>query len=114
MKKFGLLIIASLIGLSVISCNEKKATEDSIEHPDSTTTLAEEILPDADVEKTELNNNELPETVREAIEYQYSGAEITDIVEKSNGIEKQYKITIKHNNEEKVLNITESGKFLIK
>ncbi len=113
MKKFGLLIIAIFLGLSVIACNDKKDTE-PVEHPDSTKTIAEEILPDADVEKTELKNDELPEAVRETIEYQYSGAEIQNVVEKSNGIEKQYKITLKHHGAEVVLNITESGKLLVK
>ena len=111
MKKTTLAIFCFVLCGMFVACGDK--TEQTPEHPDSTLTISDEILPEA-VEETELDNNELPEMVLETIEYQYTGSELQDVVEMSNGIEKEYKITIKHRGEKKVLYITESGKILIK
>ncbi|OYT14803.1 MAG: hypothetical protein B7C24_16385 [Bacteroidetes bacterium 4572_77] len=113
MKKLAVLFFALFLSLIVISCADK-SDETTEEHPDSLATIADEILPDSEVESTELDNDELPADVTETLDYQYSGAELIDVVEKNNGIEKQYKITLKHRGEKIIVNITETGKILIK
>jgi hypothetical protein len=111
MKKITLAILCFIICGMFVACGSK--TDENAEHPDSTLTVSDELLPDAG-EATQLENDQLPKEVLETIEYQYSGAEITNVVEINNGLEKEYKVSIKHRGTKRVLHITEGGKILIK
>lgn len=114
MKKFALIFLLSTALFCFSACSDKSDKPvDEADNPDSVATVADELLPDA-VEEKELDNSDLPAEVTETLEYQFSGCKIKEVKVSDNGIEKVYKITVKHNGEKKVLNITETGRILIK
>jgi hypothetical protein len=104
MKKYLLIFVI----LSIVSCDSNKKEDNTDPLIDSTSN--NDIIEDINnLETKELEENDVPEKVKETIEYQFTGYKIEKYEIISNG---NYKLVLVKNDKYSTVTITPTGKII--